>query len=99
MFFFLSASVLWLGVSPVLAESSRSHGAALVHACAACHGPEGQSQGAIPSFNTLSKEHLVAALRAFRSDKRQGSVMNRIAKGLEDTNIEEIAAYVTTPKK
>lgn len=87
--------MLWLGAPLVLAESSRSHGAALVHACAACHGPDGQSQGAIPSFNTLQKERLVEALRAFRSDKRQGTVMTRIAKGLEDVDIEAIATYVS----
>jgi cytochrome c553 len=40
----------------------------------------------------------VDALRAFRNDTRQGTVMNRIAKGLEDADIEAIAAYVITPK-
>lgn len=85
-------------VSLVVAGPERSQGAALVHACAACHGPEGESQGAIPSFHTLSKEHLVETLRAFRSGSRQGTVMNRIAQGLEDTDIEAIAAYVTTAR-
>ena len=95
---FLCVSLLLSGASPTLAESSRSHGAALVNACAACHGPGGESQGAIPSFNTLPKERLVETLRAFRSDGRQGTVMNRIAKGLEDADIEAIAAYVTTSR-
>jgi len=86
------------GAPFVLAESSLSHGAALVHACAACHGPDGQSKGAIPSFNTLPKDNIVETLRAFRSGERQGTVMNRIAKGLEDTDIEAIAAYIATPR-
>jgi len=96
--FFLCVSLLLLSAPLVLAESSLSHGAALVNACAACHGPEGRSQGAIPSFNTLPKDSIVEALRAFRSGERQGTVMNRIAKGLEDADIEAIAAYVTTPR-
>ena len=96
---FLSVSWWFLSGAPlVLAESSRAHGAALVHACAACHGPDGQGQGAIPSFHTLPKEHLVETLRAFRNDKLQGTVMNRIAKGLEDADIEAISAYVTMPR-
>jgi cytochrome subunit of sulfide dehydrogenase len=95
---FLCVAWLLLGASLILAESSRSHGAALVNACAACHGPEGANQGAIPSFQTLPKERLVETLRAFRSGERQGTVMNRIAKGLEDTDIEAIAAYVTTSR-
>jgi cytochrome subunit of sulfide dehydrogenase len=98
MLSFLCVALLLLGASLILAESSRSHGAALVNACAACHGPEGESQGAIPSFKTLPKERLVETLRAFRSGERQGTVMNRIAKGLEDTDIEAIAAYVTTSR-
>jgi sulfide dehydrogenase cytochrome subunit len=96
-FLFLSVPLL-SGAPLVLAESSLSHGAALVHACAACHGPDGRSQGAIPAFNTLSKDGIVATLRAFRSGERQGTVMNRIARGLEDTDIEAIAAYVTTAR-
>jgi cytochrome subunit of sulfide dehydrogenase len=97
LFFLLSLACL-CRASPGWAESNRSHGAALVHACAACHGPDGHSQGAIPSFTTLPKERLVAALRAFRDDTRPGTVMNRIAKGLEDADIEAIAAYVTKPR-
>lgn len=68
-------------------------GLALANACAACHGPDGRSQGAIPSINTLSAEDFVAALKAFRGDTRQGTVMNRIAKGLDDGEIDAAAAY------
>ena len=68
-------------------------GMALANACAACHGPDGRSQGAIPSIDTLSAEDFVAALKAFRSDTRQGTVMNRLTKGLDDGEIEAAAAY------
>ena len=88
---------MW-GTCVALADPTLLHGAALVNACAACHGPDGRSQGAIPSFNTLPKDGIVEALRAFRSGERQGTVMNRIAKGLEDADIEAIAAYVATPR-
>src|SRR5215510_16452792 len=62
------------------AEPSTSRGAALMNACAACHGPDGQSKGAIPSIAIMSKENLVETLRAFQAGTRQGTVMNRIAK-------------------
>ena len=75
------------------ADQLTSRGSALAHACAACHGPDGRSQGAIPSLNTRSQENFVAALRAFRGGERQGTVMNRIAKGLDDADIEAVAAY------
>jgi cytochrome c553 len=83
-----------------VADQLTSRGAALAHACAACHGPEGRSQGAIPSLNTISRENFVAALQAFRSGERQGTVMNRIAKGLDDADIAAVAAYfLTAPPK
>lgn len=95
---FLCLPLLVLGTRVAPADPNLSHGAALVNACAACHGPDGRSQGAIPSFNTFPKDSIVEVLRAFRSGERQGTVMNRIAKGLEDVDIEAIAAYVTTPR-
>jgi cytochrome c553 len=86
--------------SSTAADQLTSRGAALAHACAACHGPDGRSQGAIPSINTISQENFVAALQAFRSGERQGTVMNRIAKGLDDADIAAVAAYfLTVPQK
>ena len=93
--FFLCLPLLLPGARVTLADSSLSHGAAVVNACAACHGPDGQGKGAIPSFNTLPKGSIVETLRAFRSGERQGTVMNRIAKGLDDADIEAIAAYTS----
>jgi cytochrome c553 len=42
----------------------------------------------------MSKENLVETLRAFRAGTRQGTVMNRIAKGLDDTDLDALAAYL-----
>jgi cytochrome c553 len=79
--------------STVAAEPLTTRGAALAHACAACHGPDGRSQGLIPSIDTLPKNNFVDALQTFRSGARQGTVMSWIAKGLDDTDIEALAAY------
>jgi sulfide dehydrogenase cytochrome subunit len=70
-----------------------SRGAALMDACVTCHGPGGRSQGAIPSFDTMPIKDFVAALRAFQTGARQGTVMNRIARGLDEAEIEAVAAY------
>jgi cytochrome c553 len=73
-----------------------ARGSALANACAACHGPDGRSQGAIPSIDGLTAEDFMAALKAFRADTRQGTVMNRIAKGFDDAEISATAAYFTS---
>jgi cytochrome c553 len=79
--------------SPVAAEPPVSRGTALAYACAACHGPDGRSQGTIPSIDRLSTAEFVAALQAFRAETRQGTVMYRIAKGLDDTDMTAVAQY------
>lgn len=99
--FFLSLLLL----APIFSWSSSSadpraaRGAALIKACAACHGPEGHSHGAIPSIDTMTQESLTTALRAFRADERQGTVMSRVAKGLDDDDIAALAAYVEAKQK
>ena len=90
--------VMWLitGLLPsgaAAADVATARGSALGNACAACHGPDGRSQGAIPSINNLSAEDFTMALKAFRVDARKGTVMNRIAKGIDDAEIGAMAAY------
>jgi cytochrome subunit of sulfide dehydrogenase len=74
-------------------DSGTARGQALVNACAPCHGPDGRSQGAIPSIDNLPAEDFISALQAFRADTRKGTVMNRIGKGVDDTEITAMAAY------
>jgi sulfide dehydrogenase cytochrome subunit len=81
------------------AEPAAAYGTALANACAACHGPDGQSQGAIPALNRLTAAEIVTALQAYRAEQRPGTVMPRIAKGLDDAAIQAVAAYLATLSK
>jgi sulfide dehydrogenase cytochrome subunit len=78
------------------AETVSSRGTALAQACVTCHGPEGRSQGAIPTLTTLSSTDIVTALQAFRAETRPSTVMHRIAKGLDDADITAVATYFAT---
>ena len=96
---FLLTAVLWqAGIEA--ADVVTSRGAALAQTCVTCHGPEGQSQGAIPSLTTLSSADMRAALQAFRAETRHSTVMHRIAKGLNEDDMAAVAAYFATlPKR
>jgi sulfide dehydrogenase cytochrome subunit len=87
------AAGLWLPHVAAAADAATLRGPALADACAACHGSDGRSQGAIPSIDNLPAEDFSAVLKAFRSDTRKGTVMNRIAKGVDDAEISALAAY------
>ena len=80
-----------LGATAVAAE--RAPGA-IADACAACHGADGHSAGAIPSVAGRPAADLAAAMRAFRAGERPATVMTRIAKGFDDAEIEAVAAYL-----
>ena len=90
--FVLLASLL---AAPALVSAAPipARGVAWAQACAACHGPDGQSQGTIPALDRLSPEDFRAAMQAFRTGERQGTVMNQVAKGLSEADVEAVVAY------
>jgi sulfide dehydrogenase cytochrome subunit len=75
------------------ANATDLRAAILANPCAGCHGMDGVSTGPIPSINHLSSDALVAAMKAFKSGERAGTVMDRIAKGYTDEEIQRIADY------
>lgn len=76
------------------AAAGERDSAAIADACATCHGPDGRSSGAIPSIANMPAAELTAAMRAFRDGERAPTLMDEIAKGLSDAEIEALAGYL-----
>lgn len=77
----LAAPGLTWGTSPPGAAS-----------CLGCH--TAASDGSpVPSLGGFTAEQMVTAMRAFRSGSRPATVMDRIAKGFSDEEIEAIAGW------
>ena len=72
--------------------------AMLANPCAGCHGTDGASPGSIPSIKGLPSSHLVSVMKAFKSGERKGTVMNRIARGYTDEEIELMAKHFSSAK-
>lgn len=68
----------------------------LSNSCAACHGTDGNSPGAMPSINGKSAQFISRALIEFREGKREATVMGRHAAGYSDDEIQLIADYFST---
>ena len=66
--------------------------------CITCHGQGAAGEGAIPSLKALSVEQIVADMRDFRSGKRRGTIMNRIAEGYSADEDQRVAQYLTSLK-
>ena len=61
--------------------------------CAACHGTDGRSTGAVPPLAGRPKADLLRAMQDFKSDKRSATIMHQHAKGYTDAELERIAEY------
>lgn len=67
---------------------------ALADACAACHGPDGMSPDAIPALSGKSAAYITQRMLEFKTGAREGTVMNRIARGYDDDEIAAIAQHL-----
>jgi sulfide dehydrogenase cytochrome subunit len=67
--------------------------------CAACHGTDGRSRGAVPSLAGQDARAIVQSMRDFRDGRRPATVMQQLAKGYTDAQIEAAAAYFAAQAK
>lgn len=72
----------------------------LAGSCANCHGTEGKSNGSIPSIAGRPAPTLAALLKSYKSDTPPPgtTIMNRLAKGYTDEQIEALAKYFSEKK-
>ena len=80
------------------ADTSATTGRDIAATCANCHGTDGRSGGAIPAIAGQDKAYLVQQLKDFRDGKRPSTIMQQLAKGYTDEQIEAAAAYLASRK-
>jgi cytochrome subunit of sulfide dehydrogenase len=67
--------------------------------CASCHGTDGRSRGAIPNLAGVDAATIVQRMKEFRDGRRASTVMQQLAKGYTDAQIEAAAAYFAAQSK
>ncbi len=75
-------------------RAEMASGAVLAGTCFSCHGPDGRSAGAMPAIAGKSAAYIAAKLAAFKSGAAEATVMNRIARGFSEAEIEAVAKYL-----
>lgn len=102
----LLLAVFLLGAASLATAGDVKAGKTKSAQCAVCHGTDGLSKMVeAPNLAGQSSTYLEEQLRNYRSGKRNHEVMSVIAKGLNDKDIEDLAAWfsaiqieVTLPK-
>jgi len=98
----LAASALALLGAGASAQDAQSLAVAnLAATCAACHGTQGRavSDSAVPGLAGMPAGYLVEQMKGFKGGARQATVMNQLAKGYSDAQVEQLAAYFAAQKK
>jgi len=67
-------------------------------ACSGCHPATTRVTSPVPRLLGLDQAAIVKAMQDFRSGQRAGTVMDRIAKGFTDAEIQAIAAWYATQR-
>ena len=60
--------------------------------CANCHGTNGNAAAGF-ALAGLKKDYIIEQMAAFKSGKRQATIMHQIAKGYSDAQIVSMAEY------
>lgn len=69
-------------------------GGAMAWQCAPCHGTNGQEfLEAMPSLAGMPAQQFIKAMLDYREDRRAAVIMDRVAKGFTDAEIEAMAYW------
>ena len=90
-----AAIVMATIAAATVASSEPPAGAA---SCSGCHPSSARVTSPVPRLVGLDRAAMVRAMQDFRSGQRAGTVMDRIAKGFTDQEIQAIAAWYATQK-
>jgi cytochrome subunit of sulfide dehydrogenase len=66
--------------------------------CSGCHAASPRVTSPVPRLAGVDRAAIVRAMQEFRSGQRPGTVMDRIAKGFTDDEIQAIAAWFAAQK-
>ena len=67
--------------------------------CAACHGPDGNSQAAdFPKIAGQHYDYLLKSLKDYKSGARKNAIMAPLVANLTQRDMEDLAAYFASQK-
>ena len=92
----VAAAIGFVSIAAVVVASAEPPAGAA--ACSGCHPASTRVTSPVPRLAGRDAAAIVKAMQDFRSGARAGTVMDRIAKGFTDEEIQAIAAWYATQK-
>jgi cytochrome subunit of sulfide dehydrogenase len=85
----MAAAAACVGITPACAAEAPPGAAS----CSGCHAEKPNVNTPVPRLAGYDAGAMIAAMQAYRGGLRPSTVMDRIAKGFSDDEIEAIAAW------
>ena len=95
-----AAAVALAGTFGTALAGDAAAGKAKFAVCAGCHGPTGAGNEALkyPKLSGLQAPYVAEQLHAFKSGARDNATMKAMTAGLNDADMDNLAAYIATLK-
>lgn len=92
------AAIALVGAFGTAVAGDAAAGKAKYAVCAGCHGPTGAGNEALkyPKLTGLEAAYVGEQLRAFKSGARDNATMKAMTAGLNDADMDNLAAYIAT---
>jgi len=87
-----------IGIASIAAAVASAEPPAGAVSCSGCHPVSPRVISPVPRIAGADQAALARALHDFRSGQRPATVMDRIAKGFTDDEIQALAAWFATQK-
>jgi cytochrome c553 len=87
-------------VAQSVPDATAMHLRVLAASCAPCHGTNGRAieGAALPGLAGRPAPELSRLMHEFKSGQRRSTLMQQVARGYSDAQIEQLAAYFATQK-
>ncbi len=92
------ASVAAMAALMMTGAASAADAPAGAVACSGCHAANASVNTPVPRLVGKPAADTAAAMIAFKAGQRSGTIMDRIAKGFSDAEIQAIAAWYESQK-
>lgn len=90
----VAAAILALGLAGTAqAAGDAAAGEAKAKGCVGCHGADGKGKGNNPPIAGKDEASFVKAMADYKSGAKKHSMMNMLAKKLNDQDMADLAAY------